>query len=72
MHGCPRATHGIVGWFAKIILSGISNLRNYCVIFIVYTQLTNMAADRIIQLGEQLAARGSSGETNGLLHTVML
>jgi hypothetical protein len=40
-----RASHG------KITVSGISNCLNYCVIFIVCTQCTNMAAGRIIQPG---------------------
>ena len=49
------ATLVIVGWFAgakeKIIISGTPNRLNYFVIFIVYTQLTNKAAARIIQTG---------------------
>ena len=36
----------------KITISGIHNCQNYCEIFIVHTQLTNMAAGRIIQPGE--------------------
>jgi hypothetical protein len=34
---------------AKITISGIPNLLNYCVIFIVHTQFINVSADRIIQ-----------------------
>ena len=46
----------------KIIISGISNCRNYCLIFIVYAEPTNVAAGCIIQLGGpggmRLAGRG--------------
>jgi hypothetical protein len=38
--------------------SGMHNCLNYCEIFIVYTQFTNMTAGCIIQLGGQRAARG--------------
>ena len=40
-----RATSG------KIIISGIPNCLNYCEIFRVRTQFTNVAAGRIIQPG---------------------
>jgi hypothetical protein len=36
----------------KITISGIHNCLNYREIFILHTQLTNMAAGRIIQPGE--------------------
>jgi hypothetical protein len=35
----------------NITVSGISNFLNYCVIFIVFTQFTNVSAGRIIQPG---------------------
>jgi hypothetical protein len=35
----------------KITISGITNHLNYCEIFIIYTQFTNVAAVRIIQPG---------------------
>ena len=35
----------------KITKSGITNCLNYCVIFIVHTELTNVAADRMVQPG---------------------
>jgi hypothetical protein len=35
----------------NITISGIRNLLNYCVIFIVYTQFTNASPGRIIQSG---------------------
>ena len=35
----------------KITLSGAPNHLNYCIIFIAYTQFTNMSAGRIIQPG---------------------
>ena len=43
---------GGLSWTAreKIIISTISNCRNYCLIFILYAQVTNVAAGRIIQL----------------------
>jgi hypothetical protein len=43
----------------KIAISGIPNRLNFCVIFKVYTLLTNMAGGCIIQ-------RGGSLETHGL------
>jgi hypothetical protein len=52
-HGSPnflwqRATSAIAGWFAgqtgQIAVSGVPNRQNYCVIFIVYTYFTNVAA----------------------------
>lgn len=33
----------------KIKISGIPNRINYCSIFIVYTQFTNVAADRVLE-----------------------
>jgi hypothetical protein len=35
----------------KITISGISNCLNYCEIFIVYTQFTNVSTGRVIQSG---------------------
>ena len=48
-----RATPAILGWFAgrkwKNNSKGIPNCLNHCVIFIVHTRFTNVAAGRIIQ-----------------------
>jgi hypothetical protein len=41
----------------KITVNDLPNRLNYCVIFIMYTQVTNMAAGRIIQPGRLHAAR---------------
>jgi hypothetical protein len=35
----------------QITVSGLPKRLNYCIIFIVHTQFTNMAAVRIIQAG---------------------
>ena len=42
---------GSRGARGKITINGIPNRVNYCVIFIVYTQFTNVAAGRVIQCG---------------------
>ena len=43
---------------AKIIISGIPNRTNYCLLFIEYTQLTDVAAGSIIQPGEMHSTCG--------------
>jgi hypothetical protein len=43
---------------ANIIISGIPNRINYCLLFIEYTQLTDVAAGSIIQPGEMHATCG--------------
>jgi hypothetical protein len=35
----------------KITIRGITNCLNYCVILIVHTESTNVAADRVVQPG---------------------
>lgn len=35
----------------KITISGIINCVNYCVIFVVHTEFTDVAADRVVQPG---------------------
>ena len=46
--------------------SGIRNLLNYCVIFKVYTEFTNVAVGLIIQSGVPHATHGPRDETRVL------
>jgi len=48
-YGKEPHTHFIAGWLAGRIVT--TNRLNYCVIFLLHTQLTNAAADCIIQPG---------------------
>jgi hypothetical protein len=38
-------------WVKKMTISGICNCLSYCEIFIMYTHITNVAADCVIQVG---------------------
>ena len=48
----PLLRPGSQAALGKITKSGRPNCLNYCETFIVHTHFTNVAADRIIQLGE--------------------
>jgi len=49
---------GLQAMGEKITLSGIRNCLNYCEIFIMYTRITNVAVDCVIQPGGLHAACG--------------
>jgi len=52
----------------KITANGTTDLLNYCIIFILYTQLKNVAVDRMIQPGLRDAARAPRVGSSWTIH----
>jgi hypothetical protein len=51
-HSATNVTvESFAGAHGKVTINGKPNRVNYCVIFVVYIQFTNVAADRMIQPG---------------------